>query len=69
VVDPDGVFTPLRAQADLLLDRGFLHGSSLDAVTWVSSAAQAFDELDLFWADGPPPTRRPTEAEVLEGEA
>src|SRR6478735_4988430 len=56
VVDPDDVFAPLRLQGEVLLERGFLHGSALDA-------------LDRFWADGPPPTRRPTDAEVLEGEA
>ena len=68
VVDPDDVFGPLRLQGELLRDRGFLHASALDAVAWVDSAASAFDALDTFWADGPPPTRRPSAAEVLEAE-
>jgi len=68
VVDPDDVFGPLRRQGDVLLERGFLHGSALEAVTWVDSARAAFDALDKFWADGPPPTRRPSDEEVLEAD-
>ena len=68
VVDPDGVFAPLRAQAELLLDQGFLRAEALDAVTWVSDAVAAFDELDRQWAAGPPLTLRPTTDEVLEAE-
>ena len=68
VVDPDGVFAPLRRQGELLLERGFLRREALEAVTWVGSAVEAFDALDAFWAAGPPVTRRPTAAEVLESD-
>jgi len=68
VIDPDGVFEPLREQGRLLLSRGFLRAEALDAVTWVSTPTEAFDELDRQWAAGPLPTLRPTEGEVLESE-
>jgi len=68
VIDPDGVFAPLRAQADLLLERGFMRADAMTAVTWVDTAVEAFDALDAQWAAGPPTTRRPTTAEVLESE-
>jgi uncharacterized protein (TIGR00730 family) len=68
VVDPDGLFAPLREQGSLLLERGFLRAEALDAVTWVDTAAAAFEALDRIWAAGPPATRRPTTAEVLEAE-
>jgi len=68
VVDPDGVFAPLREQGELLLERGFLRRDALDALAWTTSPDDALDALDRFWAQGPPPTSHPTDAEVLEAE-
>ena len=46
VLDPDGVFAPLRAFAGLLLEQGFVRPGALEAVTWVTSAAEAFDVIE-----------------------
>jgi uncharacterized protein (TIGR00730 family) len=68
VLDPDGLYAPLRAQVEVLLARGFLRASSLDAVTWTTSVAEALDVIEHAWAAAPLPTARPTEAEVLESD-
>ena len=68
VLDPDGLYAPLRAQADLLLERGFLRAASLDAVVWTTSVTEALDAIEVAWADAPLTTARPTEAEVLESD-
>ncbi|HVA59341.1 MAG TPA: TIGR00730 family Rossman fold protein [Mycobacteriales bacterium] len=64
VLDPDGVFEPLRAQVDRLLAGGFVRARSLDAVRWTDSVQAAFDAL------GAPPELPgpPSSAEVLEAE-
>lgn len=46
VLDPDGVFDPLRAQVDLLTERGFVRPGARDAVHWVRGVAAAFDLID-----------------------
>jgi uncharacterized protein (TIGR00730 family) len=45
VLDPDGVFDPLRAQVDRLTERGFVRPASRDAVHWVRDVGAAFDLL------------------------
>jgi uncharacterized protein (TIGR00730 family) len=46
VLDPDGIFDPLRAQVDLLAERGFVRRAALDAVHWVREVADAFDVIE-----------------------
>lgn len=46
VLDPDGIFDPLRAQVDLLAERGFVRSAALDAVHWVREVADAFDVIE-----------------------
>ena len=46
VLDPDGVYDPLRAQVDLLVDRGFVRPAARDAVAWVRDVPSAFDALE-----------------------
>jgi hypothetical protein len=46
VLDPDGVFAPLREQVDLLVERGFVRPEGRDAVTWVRDVGAAFDALE-----------------------
>lgn len=46
VLDPDGVYDPLRAQVDLLVERGFVRPESRDAVTWADDVASAFAALE-----------------------
>jgi uncharacterized protein (TIGR00730 family) len=46
VLDPDGVYDPLRAQVDLLVERGFVRPQGRDALTWCSTVADALDQID-----------------------
>jgi uncharacterized protein (TIGR00730 family) len=46
VLDPDGVFAPLRAFAVGLRERGFIRRRALDVVTWVTSVTDAFDVIE-----------------------
>lgn len=43
VLDPDGIFSPLRAQLELLVDRGFAREPAAQAVTWTRDVAAALD--------------------------
>jgi uncharacterized protein (TIGR00730 family) len=64
VLDPYDVFAPLRAQVELLVERGFARASVWEAVTFASDVSAAFDALESRVAPVPPPTR----TEVLEAE-
>jgi uncharacterized protein (TIGR00730 family) len=68
VLDPDGLYDPLRTQVDLLVDRGFVRDGARDAVTWVTSVPDAFDAVEAQLADGRPPTLTAAPDEVLEAE-
>ena len=46
ILDPDGVFTLLRAQIDHLVQKGFVHPKSRGAVTWATTAVQALDLVE-----------------------
>lgn len=63
VLDPDGLFAPLRAQVDQLVERGFARPSVLEAVTWARTAREALDLVDRHVAVPPP-----TPGEVLEAD-
>jgi uncharacterized protein (TIGR00730 family) len=63
VLDPDGVFAPLRAQVDVLVDRGFARPSVRDAVEWVTTVTAAFDALERPTTQLPP-----AGVELLEAE-
>jgi len=63
VLDPDGVFAPLRQQVDLLIERGFARPSVRDAVAWVTTVTAAFDALER-----PTPVLPPAGDELLEAE-
>ena len=67
VLDPDGVFAPLREQVDALVVSGFARDSVHDAVVWATEVADAFDAIENQLANVPeaPP---PAAEEVLEGE-
>ena len=65
VLDPDGVFDPLRAQVDLLVDRGFVRPAARDAVRWVRDVPAAFDALERG-PDAPRHSAAPDE--LLEAE-
>ena len=40
VLDPDGVFAPLRAQVDALVDAGFVRAPAREAVQWAATAGR-----------------------------
>jgi uncharacterized protein (TIGR00730 family) len=66
VLDPDGLYAPLRAQLDLMLERGFLRGPAMAALQWATGVEEALDLLEAGVAD----RRRwhPLAEEVLEAE-
>jgi uncharacterized protein (TIGR00730 family) len=63
VLDPDGIFAPLREQTDLLIRKGFARESVNDAIVWADTVEAAFDALAHV-----SPVRPPTGEEVLEAE-
>lgn len=67
VCDPDDAFAPLRAQVDQIVAQGFARPTVLQALSWVTTAAEALDAVEAevrAHAAQPPPTDR----EVLEAE-
>jgi len=63
VLDPDGVYAPLRAQVDLLVARGFLRAHAPGAVSWVESVEAALDACAAF-----PQRQEASLTELLEAE-
>jgi uncharacterized protein (TIGR00730 family) len=63
VLDPDGVFSLLRAQIDDLVVRGFIRPAVHDAISWTTTLSEAFEVLESH-----PPRMAPTAGEVLEAE-
>ena len=65
-LDPDGLWAPLRAQVDLMVDRGFVRRESADVLVWASTVTEA---LDLVEAELAEPRRVvPVVEEVLESD-
>ena len=63
VLDPDGIFDPLREQVNLLVRKGFARPSVWDALVWTDDVTAAFDALERVRPVLPPSTE-----EVLESE-
>jgi uncharacterized protein (TIGR00730 family) len=63
VLDPDGVFAPLREQVERLVKDRFARRSVWDAIAWTSSVVAAFDAIERGQ-----PVLPPTAEEVLEAE-
>jgi uncharacterized protein (TIGR00730 family) len=68
VLDPDGIFEPLRAQVDLLVEGGFVREGAQAAVTWVRDPGEAFDAIDAALAAPAAPMLTAAPDEVLEAE-
>ena len=66
VLDPGGVFTPLREQLDLLTEQGFVREAAHDAITWTTSVSDAFDAIEAGLATDP--VQPPSAEELLESE-
>ena len=67
VLDDDGIYAPLRAQVDLLVERGFLRPRAATDLAWAGSVSQALDLLEHAWASAGP-ARTPEAEEVMEAE-
>jgi uncharacterized protein (TIGR00730 family) len=68
VLDPDGVFAPLRAQVDALVVAGFARSRVQDAITWVTDVPAAFDALEAELQRGGSAVGVPAPEEILEAE-
>lgn len=67
VLDPDGLFDPLREQIRVLVERGFMRRISADLLRWTSSVDDALDAIEDELRT-PPATNEPDEAELLESD-
>lgn len=66
VLDPDGLYAPLREQVALLHARGFVRTPALDALAWATGVDEA---LDLVEAGLAAPVRlQPLAEDELEGD-
>ncbi|MCW2679853.1 MAG: hypothetical protein JWM62_1254 [Frankiales bacterium] len=65
-LDVDGLYAPLRAQLDLMVERGFVREPALGALTWTSSVDEALDVIEAELRTATP--MQPLAEEVLEAE-
>ena len=65
-LDVDGLYAPLRAQIDLMLERGFVRPAAVAALTWTTSVGAALDAVEAELAA--PERLAPEPEEVLEAE-
>ena len=65
-LDVDGLYAPLRAQVDLLAERGFVRRPALSALQWATTVTEALDLVDAGLAA--PVVLEPLAEEVLEAE-
>ena len=69
VLDPDGVFAPLRAQVDSLVDAGFVRAPAREVVQWATTPAEALDLVDdALRRRQPARTVVPAAEDLLESE-
>ncbi len=65
-LDVDGLFAPLRAQVDLMVERGFVRAPAVQALQWANSVDQALDLVEAGLAA--PREFTPLAEEALEFE-
>ena len=66
VLDVDGLYAPLRAQVDLMLERGFVRPAAAEALTWARTVPEALDAVEAGLVRGS--RLRPAPEEALEAE-
>lgn len=66
VLDTDGLYAPLRAQVDLLTERGFVRPQSHAALQWAATVDEALDLVEAGLVD--PVRLTPLSEEELEAE-
>jgi uncharacterized protein (TIGR00730 family) len=65
-LDLDGLYAPLRAQVELMVERGFVRREAAAALQWASSVEEALDLVEEGLAH--PVRILPTAAEALEAD-
>lgn len=65
-LDLDGLYAPMRAQVELMVERGFVRPDAAAAMRWAGSVGEAFDLIEAELAD--PVRIVPTVAEALESD-
>jgi uncharacterized protein (TIGR00730 family) len=65
-LDVDGLYAPLRAQLDLMVERGFVRSEAAAALVWASTVDEALDAVEEGLRA--PVRLSPTAGEVLEAE-
>lgn len=66
VLDTDGLYAPLRAQVELMHERGFVRTPALGALQWASTVEEALDLVEAGLAS--PVRMHPLAEEELEAE-
>ncbi len=66
VLDPDGLFNPLKEQIQSLVDQGFLRRSAAQALTWTTTVSDALDAVHAGVRGGSEQSLTPTDNELLE---
>lgn len=66
VLDVDGLYDPLRAQVDLMVERGFVRRPAAGAITWTTTVDEALDAVEAGLRDAR--AMSPLAEEVLEAE-
>jgi len=66
VLDTDGLYAPLRAQVELMHERGFVRTPALGALQWASTVEEAIDLVEAGLAS--PVRMHPLAEEELEAE-
>lgn len=66
LLDVDGLYAPLRAQLDLMVERGFARPQGVAALTWTTSVGSALDAVEAGLAA--PSRLQPDLQEALESE-
>jgi hypothetical protein len=67
VLDPDGLYEPLREQVRVLVERGFMRPASAELLRWAHTVDEALDLLEDELRAGTPDLE-PNPAELLEAE-
>ena len=65
-LDVDGLYEPMRAQVELMVERGFVRQSAAAALVWADSVDEALDAVERGLREATP--MQPLPEEVLEAE-
>jgi uncharacterized protein (TIGR00730 family) len=68
VLDPDGLYDPLRRQVETLVGAGFVRPAAAEELVWTTSVGEAFAAVESGLAGAGPPPTEGTAEEYLEAE-